>query len=287
MPDGNQHRVRDAILQGIRRINVWFTLLAYTVLAPFGCVCFALLCILWRRDSAALARRLQRVQVFAYRFMHDWLRLTTIARFNHRQALEGMPPGSCVVIANHPTLMDITAITAVLGGGCTIVKPAMFRRRLLHRLLVGAGHIEGPGSDLISIGRAVDEAVGRLWSGFSVIVFPEGTRSPAGELLPFGRTPFEIACRAGVPLVSLTVECNPAYLSKEVPLLRPPHPTPVLRLNVLAVDDPGAVGNDSRRLCRKAEARYRSWFRACSVARRPAYDAKRKERRCQISSKTG
>jgi len=235
------------------------TLWTYTVMAPFGCAIFALLSFLWRRDPLARSRRLQALTVRAYRVLHAWLSFTDIARFDPRRPLAGLPSGPCVVIANHPTLMDITAISAAIGGGCTIVKQALYRRRLLRGLLADAGHIQGPAGDLVSIGPIVDEGVARLRQGFRVIVFPEGTRSPAGGLHPFGRTAFEIACRAGVPLVSLTVTCEPVYLSKEVPLLRPPHPTPALGLDVLAVDDPAALGLDGKALRRRVEARFRAW----------------------------
>lgn len=286
MSAANQPTVCSVLVGAVRRCSVVLTVFLYIVLLPFGWTLFAILCFLGRRDPVALARRLQRIQVFAYRLMHDWLRLALVARFRHRQRLAGLPDGPCVVIANHPTLMDITAITAALGGGCTIVKPAMFRRRFLHRLLVGAGHIEGPGADVLSIGRAINAAVDRLQKGFSLIVFPEGTRGPPGRLLPFGRTSFEIACRARVPLVSLTIECRPPYLSKDVPLFRPPHPTAEMSLAVLAVDNPADFGNDSRKLQSCAETRYRSWQAARAQAELPC-TSEEKETRCQISSKIG
>ena len=259
MAQTNQHDPPDRFEHGSPKLRVYFTVGSYTLLAPFGLVILALLYLLWRRDPVKSAKRLQRVTVFAYRFMHDWLRFTGITNFNHRWPVEGIPDGACVVVSNHPTLMDITSISAVLGSGCTIVKPAMFRRKLLNPLLVGAGHMEGPGSDLISIGSVVGAAKERLDQGFRLIVFPEGTRSRGGKLLPFGRTPFEIACRAGVPVVSLTIECEPVYLSKEVPLFSPPSKSPQFRLKLLAVDDPASTNNDSKELRHKIEGRYKAW----------------------------
>ncbi|MEO6597712.1 MAG: hypothetical protein ABIP94_23450, partial [Planctomycetota bacterium] len=50
-------------------------------------------------------------------------------RFNHRS--------TCIVVANHPTQMDVTAIGACLGGACTIVKSTVYRRRLVRPLMVG------------------------------------------------------------------------------------------------------------------------------------------------------
>lgn len=271
-----------------RRVAAVITVGIYMINAPFGYVILAGLSFLWRRDSTLRARRLQRVSAAAFRLMHDWLRWFRITDFNHRGALAGLPDEPCVIVANHPTLMDITSISAVRGGGCTIAKPAMHRRRMLHPLMVGAGHIEGPGPDPMSARRVVDHAVERLQAGFSVIVFPEGTRSPRGELLPFGRIAFEIACRAGVPLASVGITCDPVYLSKDVHVLAPPHPTAKLRLGLLAVDDPAEVGGDSRALLERVEGRFAAWFaerRLATQAEGP-YIPRGKDAECPISSKT-
>lgn len=262
MPEVIQHGPRDAVVRAIRYSNVVITMVLYTVVAPFGYLIFMALCWLWRGDEVERARRLQSVTARAYRFMHAWLSMLRIARFDPKAQAFAMPQGPCVVIANHPTLMDITAITAVLGGGSTVVKPALWHRRMLHPLLVGAGHVEGPGADPISIGRVVDDMVERLRRGNHVIVFPEGTRSPPGRLHRFGRLAFEIACRADVPIVSLVVTCVPVYVSKEVPLFRPPHPTPRLRIGALATDAPKDVGHDSKVLRERVEGRYTEWLGA-------------------------
>ena len=287
MPKACQHEPLRALKRGIRWVNVCITVWGYTALAPLGYLLFAVLCFVWRGDVVRRARRLQGVTAGAYRFMHRWLGWMRITQFDHRQPLPGLPAGPCVVIANHLTLMDITSITAALGGGTTVVKPELYRRRMIHGLLVGAGHVEGPGADPVSVGRVVDEVVERLRWGMPVIVFPEGTRSPPDRLLRFGRLAFEIACRARVPLVSLTVTCEPVYLSKEVPLFRPAHPTPQLRLGVLAVDDPAGVEFDSRALRARCEERYGRWFRALVPGAAPAYDLATEDSECQISSKTG
>lgn len=283
MTSANHRGLREAIRHGLRRASVRFTVGGYTLLSPFGCAILAGLAFLWRREPELRIRRLQRVTVFAYRFLHHWLRITDIARFDPRQRLEGLPRPPYVAIANHPSAMDITALFAVLGGGCTVVKSAVYRKRFLRPILAGAGHIEGPSEDLHSIGRIVDAALERLVQGFSIVVFPEGTRSPDHGMLPFGRAAFEIAHRARVPLVSIAVECDPLWLSKGVPLFRPPNPAPTLRLRILSVDDPATFGPDSRLLLGRAETRYRSWLESCSSPSAPLPPAHRKAHPCRIS----
>lgn len=262
MPTATNSGGRHSFFRRARKVRAVITVAVYTVLAPFGYVGFATLCAIPTADATRRARRLQFVTSRAYRLMFLWLRVMRITRFSPRWPIGEIPEGPCVVVANHPTLMDVTGITAVLGGGCTIVKPELYRRPMLRPLLDGAGHIEGPGADPHAVGQVVDTAVQRLHDGLRLIIFPEGTRSPEGGLRRFGRTPFEIACRAKVPVVSIGVQCDPVFLSKETPIFDPPHPVAELRLQVLAIDEPAGVDYDSRALRRSVEERFRSWFAA-------------------------
>ena len=140
------------------------------------------------------------------------------------------------------------------------MKPAVYRRSFVGPLLAGAMHFEGPSLDPTSIAHVLDNAVERLRAGIHLFVFPEGTRSPEGQLGEFGRIAFEIACRANVPVVALGLRCEPCYLSRETPLYRPPAALPRLRIEQLAVELPSASGGDSRTLRERVEARYRRWL---------------------------
>jgi len=258
-----------ALQRAVRTAAIVFSVALYSINAPFGYLGFAFLCWWWRQDPTRRALRLQRCMGTGYRILHDWLRVFRIADFNHRGTLTGLPAGPFVLVANHPTQIDVTAIGACLGGACTIVKQRVWHRRMVKPLLVGAGLLEGPGTDPISIGRVIDDGVDRLRQGMRIFVFPEGSRSPAGTLRPFGRVAFEIACRAGVPLVSVGIRCTPPWLSPEVPMFRPPHPIPKLRLAVLAIDDPKAFGGDSKQLRERVEERFRGWLGAAAAAATP------------------
>jgi 1-acyl-sn-glycerol-3-phosphate acyltransferase len=75
-------------------------------------------------------------------------------------------------------------------------------------------------------------------------VFPEGTRSPDGQLIPFYRGAFWLAARAGVPIVPLVIDGTQEVIAKHsariVPLLVDVHVLPP----VYATETAG----DSRRL---------------------------------------
>jgi 1-acyl-sn-glycerol-3-phosphate acyltransferase len=60
----------------------------------------------------------------------------------------------------------------------------------------------------------VDEALKTLERGISLLVFPEGTRSPAGRLQRFKHGVFVLALRAGVPIVPITLDGAAAIMPK-------------------------------------------------------------------------
>lgn len=69
--------------------------------------------------------------------------------------------------------------------------------------------------------KAVNAAVSRLNAGGSFFVFPEGTRSRTGELLPFRKGAFVMAIRAGVPIVPMAISGARAAMQKGSPIIRP------------------------------------------------------------------
>lgn len=259
LPDRTARSALDPLWRGLRAVRAAITVGFYMVIAPSGYVPFALFCLLWRGEQRQRARILHRVSARGVRIMHWWLRTMRIIHFDWRKVDLGLPAGPCVVVANHPTRLDPTAMMAVLVDGCTIVKPSVYRRLLVRPLLEGAMHFEGPSLDPMSIDHVLHSAVDRLRSGMHLFVFPEGTRSPEGKLHEFGRIAFEIACRANVPIVSVALRCEPCYLSRETPLFRPPARLPRLFMERLAIDDPASCGGDSRVLRERIESRYRQW----------------------------
>lgn len=220
----------------------------YTVLAPFGYAAFALWCLLPTKTPERRARMLQAIMRRAFTFMHDSLRRLGLLEFDPRKVI--VPPlggRACVLVANHPSLCDVTSIMSVMPNVTTAITPRRFRARSLKPLLQGALFFEGM-EDYFTPGPVIDAAVDRLSRGFHVVLFPEGTRSPEGKLGPFGRTAFEIACRADAPVVPIVIEVSPPWLSKEHGIFSPPWPRPTMRLTVLPPVFPADCGHASRAL---------------------------------------
>jgi 1-acyl-sn-glycerol-3-phosphate acyltransferase len=229
----------------------------YFAMSPFGYLLFAAMLVLPTKDLVRRTRRLQRIVQFAFTTMHRWLNLTRILRFSCRDARAALniPDGPAVLVANHPTLTDSSALTAVIDELCMIARPDIYRRAMFKPLLSGLGYVNGPGRDPMSLQRVIDESLERLQDGHRVLFFPEGTRSPPTGHHPFGRAPFEVACRAGVPLISVALRSHPRWLWKGAGFFSLPDPIPRLTITQLDVCHP-TPGQDSRALRDTVAARY-------------------------------
>lgn len=157
-------------------------------------------------------------------------------------------PSPCVVVANHPTHLDIVSLLGWIPDCCTIVKPSIYRFWWLRPLMKGSGQIEGSGSGLLEAARLIERAEDSLRQGQTIVVFPEGTRTEEGQRMPFHRLAFEIACAANVPVTALHIGCEPPYLSKSRSVLRPPRIVPRLTVELIETLCPGDFESDSRRL---------------------------------------
>jgi 1-acyl-sn-glycerol-3-phosphate acyltransferase len=156
------------------------------------------------REQAEL--RIQKAIHWLTRFYLKSLGLTGAFRVRCDDRKKLQRPG-ILVIANHPTLLDAWALMSQMPQADCIVKEQYYENFFLGGSARGAGFIRnrhGP--------RVVDECVERLTRGRSLIIFPEGTRSPKGELGPFARGAAHIALRAGCDPVPVTIRCDPATL---------------------------------------------------------------------------
>lgn len=128
--------------------------------------------------------------------------------------------GSCLFIANHPTLIDVVAVISCLPPCHCIVKKSLLEHFYLGRLMRAAGYIANDRAT-----QLIQDCQQSLQSGRPILVFPEGTRSPAYGLNAFSRGAAQIALRTGVPVVPIVITCEPPTLLKGEPWYAvPPRP---------------------------------------------------------------
>jgi 1-acyl-sn-glycerol-3-phosphate acyltransferase len=158
-----------------------------------------------------------------------------------------------VIVANHPSLLDIIMLLAAVPNITFLAKASWFSSPFIGPLLRFGHHIAGPegGSDASPMDGAMvlDRILTQLRAGYPVMLFPEGTRSPANGLGPFKRGAFEAAVRAGVPLCCLRVRVDPPVLLKGQPWWKVPKRRISFEVSMLQTIAPEAFGDSARRLC--------------------------------------
>jgi 1-acyl-sn-glycerol-3-phosphate acyltransferase len=113
---------------------------------------------------------------------------------------------SYLFMSNHVSNLDPPIITNSLGGRISIMtKQELFKIPFFGRAMHAAGFVPVNRSNRRAALGSVREAVRVLQSGLGMLVFPEGTRSGDGKLLPFKRGPFHLAMEAGVQVVPVTI----------------------------------------------------------------------------------
>lgn len=151
-----------------------------------------------------------------------------------------------LIIANHPTLIDIVLLTALLPDAKCVVKSELFSNRLLRSLVKSAGYIR---NDYYEPEVLIEKCRETLAAGNNLIIFPEGTRSVPGEPLHFQRGFAHIATLTGVIVQPITITCNPITLVKGEPYYKIPDSRPSFRVEAADEVDPKQflrLGSESR-----------------------------------------
>jgi 1-acyl-sn-glycerol-3-phosphate acyltransferase len=139
-----------------------------------------------------------------------------------------------LVVANHPTLIDIVLLMALLPDAKCVVKAELFGNPFLRPLVRSAGYIRNDCEPEILIERCSETLV----AGSNLIIFPEGTRSVPGKPIRFQRGFAHISTLTGANLQPITITCEPITLVKGDPYYKIPDSRPTFRIEATDEIDP-------------------------------------------------
>lgn len=133
------------------------------------------------------------------------VKLNPLWRFETAGPVLPDPRRPYVAVANHESYADIFLISHLPWEMKWISKETMFRIPLFGWMMQMAGDIKLRRGERTSTVAAMAAARDRLAKRVSVMIFPEGTRSRDGDMLPFKDGAFRLAIEAGAPILPLVV----------------------------------------------------------------------------------
>lgn len=159
-------------------------------------------------NADARRRRVRRCLLFFYRMLLGLGRNLGMITYEMHGFERLAAPGQ-LVVANHPSLIDMLLIGSRVPQLDCIVKDALLRQPFLRSVVRWADFIPNAAPQ-----HLIDHCVATLRAGNSLLVFPEGTRSVPGQTLKMKRGAAHIALAANCDLVPITIVCNPSSLTK-------------------------------------------------------------------------
>lgn len=127
----------------------------------------------------------------------------------HVEGRDKLERRGCVVVANHPSLIDVVLLLGVMRRADCIVKQPLWNSPVTGAPLRMAGYIpNAAGPELVERARS------SLGAGNRLLVFPEGTRTRPGEALRFQRGAANIAVHARADVVPVTIRLSEPTLGK-------------------------------------------------------------------------
>jgi 1-acyl-sn-glycerol-3-phosphate acyltransferase len=220
------------------------------------------------RDPIQRMRRNQIAVSTCFRVTLDLLRWARIFTFNPRLVDPALPGRPVIVVANHPTTIDVVAVLSVYRDASVVVKHKIWNDRFLQRLFRYCGHIDGGDGSMTANQTLLANVQARLAQGFNVVIFPEGTRSPPRGLGNMFKGAFAVASTTQTDILPVLVTSDPPALHKDAPWhVLPDHPVDYrVRPRPLVT----ARGASAKKLQRQVVELFRAELGLPAVAQLPA-----------------
>jgi 1-acyl-sn-glycerol-3-phosphate acyltransferase len=222
--------IRD--LYYLRVVSTGLSFLLFGVVGTFLGVVAVPLLLAIPGSRAARRSRVRRMIRLAFRALVGFMNRTGAISYRFSGAELLGKPGQ-LVIANHPSLIDIVLLIAFVPDAACVVKRAAWRNPSMVIAVHAAGYIANAPTESM-----IEQASALLDTGECLIMFPEGTRTVPDQPSYFHRGAASVAIRAARVVTPVFIDVRPPHLSKAVPWYRVPAIRPHYSLSVGPDIDP-------------------------------------------------
>ncbi|HYN58585.1 MAG TPA: lysophospholipid acyltransferase family protein [Rubrivivax sp.] len=160
---------------------------------------------------AVIGLRFPRLDATGRQARIQWWSAKLLRMFGLELHGSGTPrPGATLLVANHVSWLDIAAIHAMAPQARFVSKADVLDWPLLGWLIKGAGTLFIERERKRDAVRVLHQVAQALQAGESVAVFPEGTTSASGTLLPFHGNLLQAAITTATPVQAVALRYSDA-----------------------------------------------------------------------------
>jgi 1-acyl-sn-glycerol-3-phosphate acyltransferase len=185
----------------------WFAIALVVLIGFWIQLVLFLFTVLFDRRRAVAGRFFRIMAVTAVKMIPSW-------NFSARRPYPGRIGGRTVVVSNHASNADVFLISHLPWEMKWLGKASLFKVPFLGWSMFLAGDIAVHRGHRDSVGEAMRRCAFWLNRGMPVMIFPEGTRSLDGELLPFKDGAFRLAIETQSQLLPLAISGTYDALAK-------------------------------------------------------------------------
>lgn len=151
----------------------------------------------------------KEVEDYIFESVSEWARFTT-NNFGIKVNLYGLnnlPESNCLIVANHQSDFDIPVLLSYIPKPIGFVaKKQLANIPVISYWMRAIKCVFLDRENVRASIKAINEAVDNLKGGYSMVIFPEGTRSRSRELGEFKKGSLKLALKSKVPIVPITID---------------------------------------------------------------------------------
>ncbi|NRA71320.1 MAG: 1-acyl-sn-glycerol-3-phosphate acyltransferase [Gammaproteobacteria bacterium] len=180
------------------------------------------------RDVKKQKKLARKTVHLTFKFFIGLMALSGIYSFNLAQARILQDKRGHLILANHPSLIDVVVLISIIPNVDCVVKAHLFKNPFIRGVVKNTGYISNADPEGL-----LNDCHASLAAGNNLIIFPEGTRTTPGVSLKFQRGAANIAVRCQAKVSTVLIDFTPSALTKVVPWYKVPERKSIFTAQVI------------------------------------------------------